>query len=247
MTDLSAVITTLNEEEHITKCVQALQKVTDDIIIVDAFSKDRTKEICEQLPVRFEQREWEGYSKAKNYGNSLARHNLILSLDADEYLDETLIGSINRIKDPQAAYCLKLNTFFCGKWIKHGPFHIRSKVRIFNRQSAHWQESDLVHEGLVFKDKKAKKIRLKGYLLHHAFPTLEYFLFKMNKYSSLHAEEMIKNHPNTGLLSAFFSGLHRFTKEYFFKLGFLDGRYGLVLACYGFFYNFTKNVKTFVR
>jgi len=247
MIDLSAVIITLNEEEHIEKCVEALLKVTDDIIIIDAYSSDRTKEICNQLPVRFEQRSWQGYSQAKNYGNKIARHDLILSLDADEHLSDWLIKSINKIQDPMAAYSLQLNTFFCGKWIKNGPFHIRKKIRIFNRTSAHWHEGDMVHEALVFKKNKIKTIQLEGDLLHHAFPTLEYFIFKMNKYSSLQAQELVKENRRPGLTSAFLSGFHRFIKEYFFKLGFLDGRYGLVLACYGFYYNFTKNVKTFIR
>ena len=108
----------------------------------------------------------------------------------------------------------------------------------FNRNG--WDEKDMVHEGLVITN---GNVSTKGFLLHHAFPTLEYFL---SKYSSLHAEELISKNKSTGFI-AVSSGLHRFVKEYFFKLGIRDGRYGLVLALYGFYYNFTKIAKTFVR
>ena len=91
---ISATIITLNEERNILRCIRSLKDVVDEIIVLDAFSTDQTKAICEAENVRFEQRKWEGYAASKNYLNSLARFDYIFSIDADEALDATLKLSI---------------------------------------------------------------------------------------------------------------------------------------------------------
>ena len=91
---LSVIIITLNEERNIERAINSVQNVADEIIVLDSFSTDKTKEICSRLGVVFVERKWEGYSQSKNYANSLANFEYILSLDADEALSEELEKSI---------------------------------------------------------------------------------------------------------------------------------------------------------
>ncbi|MFH1004748.1 MAG: glycosyltransferase family 2 protein, partial [Bacteroidota bacterium] len=83
MSELSVVIITFNEEKNIARCIDSVKDIADDIVVVDSFSTDKTQEICSQYNLRFVQRKWEDYSRAKNYGNELAQYNYVFSIDAD--------------------------------------------------------------------------------------------------------------------------------------------------------------------
>src|SRR5690554_1995000 len=98
MLKLSAVIITLNEEKNIGKCLHSLQTLTDDIVVVDSGSTDKTEEICKQYNVKFFVRDFDDYSSQKNYGNSFAKYDYILSIDADEVISEKLRSSIEKIE-----------------------------------------------------------------------------------------------------------------------------------------------------
>ena len=93
---ITATIITLNEERNIERCIQSLRSVADEIIVLDSFSTDKTEEICRAADVRFEQRKWGGYSESKNYLNALASHDYILSIDADEALEEELSAAFDQ-------------------------------------------------------------------------------------------------------------------------------------------------------
>ena len=119
---ISAVIITKNEEAHIARCIQSLLPLTNDIIIIDSGSTDNTAGVCQQFPVTFQVKAWQGFSAAKNYGNSLAKYNYILSIDGDEELSKDLQQAIAEVmkRPTHQAYHLPFITHFCGKWIRHG-------------------------------------------------------------------------------------------------------------------------------
>ena len=98
MPKLSVVIITFNEEKNIASCLESIQGIADDVVILDSFSTDNTSGICKQYDVNFIQRVWEGYSATKNYANSQANNDWILSLDADEVLSENLKQSVLQSK-----------------------------------------------------------------------------------------------------------------------------------------------------
>ena len=98
MTPISAVIITFNEERNIKNCIESLIPVMDEIIIIDSFSTDLTKEICLTYPVVYMEKSWQGYSDAKNFGNSMAKHEFIFSIDADERLSEDLQNELILLK-----------------------------------------------------------------------------------------------------------------------------------------------------
>src|SRR3989304_5001040 len=98
MPPLSIVIITKNEERNIGRCLKSVKDIADDIVVVDSFSEDATEEICKSYHVNFIKHQWEGYSATKNFANDQAKHDWILSLDADEALSDELIQSISKIK-----------------------------------------------------------------------------------------------------------------------------------------------------
>lgn len=227
---ISATIITLNEERNIERCILSVQAVADEIIVLDAFSSDRTKQICESLNVRFEQRAWEGYSASKNYLNSLARHEYILSLDADEALDDELKKEILRVKKenkPQL-YAVNRLTNYCGKWIKHSGWYPDVKLRIFPKEGSQW-EGAFVHEELSYPD-HLKVEELKGHLHHYSYYSFEDHRARADKYSALTAKKMHAAGKKASVFKPYLSAVGRFISMYLLKLGFLDGKMGFKIA-----------------
>ena len=152
---ISAVIITFNEEKNIERCLNSLQGVGDEIIIVDSLSTDKTQEICSKYDlVKFYSQEWLGYSSQKNYDNKLASFDTILSIDADEVLSFELKQSILTIKaqydnisNPNIIFSVKRLTNYCGSWIKHCGWYPDTKKRIFNK-SVQWVGD--IHEELLY-------------------------------------------------------------------------------------------------
>jgi len=226
---LSLVLITFNEESNIEKCLKSAVDVVDEIIVVDSFSTDNTKIICQKFNLRFFEREWEGYSKAKNFGNDQAVNEYILSLDADEVLSEDLKKSILKIKEElNCAYSFNRLTNYAGKWIKHCGWYPDRKIRIFSKNKARW-EGDFVHEILVL-DKDLEVKHLKGDLLHYSFKSIEDHKQRSEKYADLHAQSMLKKGVSFSFMKLLFSPLVRFIKDFFIKTGFLDGKVGFTIC-----------------
>ncbi len=227
---ISATIITLNEERNIERCIRSLQGVADEIIVLDSFSKDRTEEICEQFGVRFEKRKWEGYSESKNYLNSLAEYEYILSLDADEALDDQLRAAILAIKETSSPQVYSVNrlTNYCGKWIKHSGWYPDVKVRLFPAKGSSW-DGAVVHEELLFP-KDLKVIQLAGHLEHYSYYSFKGHRERADKYSALTAKKMHQKGKKASLLKPYISALGRFVSMYLIKAGFLDGRMGFKIA-----------------
>lgn len=228
MPQLSVVIITFNEELNIKRCLESVQEIADDIVVVDSFSKDKTEEICRQHNVRFIQRKWEGYSDTKNFANAQAKHDWILSLDADEALSEELKNSIIEIKKGQASGTYKFNrlTNYCGTWIKHCGWYPDTKVRIFDRRNAKWEGK--IHEQLITSG--APAILLKGDCLHYSYYTLDQHYKQSDKFSTLSAQSLFERGKQASLFQLWISPAVKFINDYIFKLGFLDGLAGYTIC-----------------
>ena len=232
MNTLSVVIITLNEERNIKRCLDSVAPVADEIIVVDSFSTDATEIICKAYPnLRFEKHAWEGYVKQKNYANSLAHSDLILSIDADEALSEELTRSIQDIKKKDIegkAYAMNRLMNYCGKWIRHGGWYPDTKVRIFARGRAEWT-GNKVHETLSLAE-PTEIVHLNGDLLHYSFYTVEEHRRQNEKFAMLSAEEMVEAGKKATLAKAYSHGIWKFLRDFIFKGGFLDGRTGFVIS-----------------
>ena len=147
MPTITAAIITLNEERNILRCINSLKDCVEEIVVLDSFSTDRTVAICLENKVRVIQREWLGYSQAKNYLNSQITTELIFSVDADEALTEALINEINQIRlsGKIAFYSVNRITNYCGKWIRHSGWFPDVKVRLSPRLETIW-DGEIVHE-----------------------------------------------------------------------------------------------------
>jgi len=229
MPKISAVIITHNEAQNIAQCLSALKAVTDDILVVDSFSTDQTVALCEENGARVIQRKWEGYAKTKNFANSKAYHDWILSVDADEVLSNELIKSIQQApaKDGMV-YALDRINNFCGQWIKHSGWYPDWKVRLFNRTEVYWVGA-YVHEKLKYPA-NYKVQKLKGKLYHYSYYTLDGHLQRIEKYSQLSAEELHAKGKKAGPIKMYLSPVARFLRTLVLKRGFLDGKNGWILS-----------------
>lgn len=227
MNKISVVIITMNEALHMERCLQSVMPIADEVVVVDSFSTDATEEICAQYNVRFVSHAWEGYAGSKNYADSLATHDLILSIDGDEALSETLTTSIQALKERELAdnevFSMHRLNNYCGHWIKGCGFYPDTKVRIWRKGFAHWKGR--IHEWLVY-EQTPKTTLLKGDLLHYSWATPEDFRKQQFHFAELGAQSYFERGKKTGLLPWLFSPSVNFIRTYFIKGGFLYGKTG---------------------
>jgi len=233
-----------------------------EIIVVDSGSTDRTVEIAKSFGAKVWVEEWKGFAAQKNSAIDKATGDWILSLDADEELDLPLQRALRELLDalerlsalgknaadhslPVAGPAFDIGTDFSGvwiprkneflgRWIRHGGYWPDPKLRLFRRGKGKF-ESRAVHED-VHVEGFVRHIQ-SGALLHHSYPTLSDYIEHMNRYSSLGAEMVVAKANGNGkvLFSAInivLRPLATFVYNYFIRLGFLDGREGLLLHLY---------------
>jgi glycosyltransferase involved in cell wall biosynthesis len=276
---LSVVIITFNEEANIGRTLQSVQPLVADgkgeVIIVDSGSTDRTVEIAKSFGAKVFVEEWKGFAAQKNSAIDKATSNWILSLDADEEVEPSLldeltflfraptptddlnarfkrVGALTYLSTPQTrkrmrsmmkaqgnpdsffaemtGYFVSRKNLFLGRWIRHGGFWPDRKLRLFRRGTAIFEDR-LVHEDIRLT--QGLSGRLRGSLLHRSYPTLSDYIDHMNRYSSLGAEMVVaKGKVGFSFINIVLRPLFTFIYNYFFRLGFLDGREGLLLHLY---------------
>jgi glycosyltransferase involved in cell wall biosynthesis len=223
MPKISAVIITYNEEQFIEKCLESLNGIADEIVVVDSFSTDATEEICKKYNARFIKHPFEGYRDQKNYALHLATNKNILSLDADEALSDRLRESILAIKDKWThdGYRFNRRSNYCGKWIKHSEWYPDKQLRLFYSDHGQWGELNL-HEKFIMSN-GASIGHLKGDLLHWPVTSRQDHIDKMARYSILGAEEYSKAGKKANLFTPYIHLIWGFFRSYVIRLGFLDG------------------------
>ena len=230
MTPISAVIITFNEERNIKNCIESLIPVMDEIIIIDSFSTDLTKEICLTYPVVYMEKSWQGYSDAKNFGNSMAKHEFIFSIDADERLSEDLQNELILLKSQKIKgnYSVNRLTNYCNHWIYYSGWFPDWKTRLFSKEISTWND-EIVHEDLVHSSGIETK-KLKGLLHHYSYYSYKQHKEKADNYSLLTAKKYFTQKKKVAFLSPYLSAISRFISMYLWKRGFLDGYSGLMIA-----------------
>ncbi len=224
MADFSVVIITFNEERNIQRCIADALKVSDDVVVWDSFSSDQTVAIAEEMGARVFQHAWQGYSVSKNAANDQAKYDWVLSLDADECLDETLIQSLLqwKLSLPMPAAFHRL-TNYCGAWIKHCGWYPDTKFRLFNRHEVKWE--GLIHESLQ-SNNPVHPVILEGNCLHYSYYDREGHYAQALKFVTLMAREKVDAEKKTIWLMRWLSPMAKFFNMYFIKLGVLDGLAG---------------------
>ena len=248
---LSVVIITYNEESNIGRALASVQPLVADgkgeIIVVDSGSTDRTVEIAKSCGAKVFVEAWKGYAAQKNSAIDKATGDWILSLDADEELSNDPPPGAAGLSIPeflqvvdrgrgQNDYPADLNGFrfhrrnyFLGRWIRHGGFWPDPKLRLFKRGCGRFEER-AVHESLKVE---GTIHRIGPDIVHRSYPTLADYIDHMNHYSSLGAETAIaEGQRGFSLFKITLRPLATFIYNYFLRLGFLDGREGLLLHLY---------------
>jgi glycosyltransferase involved in cell wall biosynthesis len=230
MSKISAVIITFNEEKYIEQCIRSVAEVADEIVVVDSLSTDKTPEICRTLGARYIEHPFNGYRDQKNFALTQVSFDYVLSLDADEELSPGLEKSILAIKQDLRYDGYKFNRLnsYCGRWIYRANLFPERKIRLFNRKKAHWGGLN-IHETVILDNPGSVKY-LKGDLLHWLYASYEESVEKMNKYSTLLANEYFKQGIKVNAKKLLFNPLWRFFYSYFLRGGFIDGYDGLVVS-----------------
>ena len=227
---ISAVIIAFNEEENIGACIDSLNEVADEIIVVDSFSSDNTEKICAEKKVKFIKHKFEGYIQQKNFALNQAENNYVLSLDADERLSNELKKEILKKKGNLVCDAYQINRLnnFCGKWIKHGVWYPDKKIRLWNKGKGIWGGTN-PHDKVIMDDNTTLEV-LGGNILHYTVRTRVQYQKQMEKFSDIAAQSMKLEGKKSSLLKAYSSGVFAFVRSYIFRLGFLDGSEGYEIA-----------------
>jgi glycosyltransferase involved in cell wall biosynthesis len=247
---LSVAIITKNEEANLPRTLASV-RWADEIVIVDCGSTDRTAEIAREFGAKFFIEEWKGFGAQKNSAIAKCGGDWVLALDADEEVSAELAWEIQALlaASPQhAGYSLPRRNYFLGRWIRRGGFYPDPKLRLFRRGSAQFEER-AVHETMRCSGSTGQ---LSGDLLHHAYPTLDAYIEHMNRYSALGAEQAVVRGKTSRSLPGFLWNVYvvpiaTFKYNYFVRLGFLDGREGLLLHLYHSAYVSWKYAKAWER
>lgn len=243
MIKLSVVIITFNEEKNIGRCLDSVKEIADDIVIVDSFSTDKTKEIAISKGARFIEHKFEGHIEQKNWAITQAANPIVLSLDADEVLSYELKISIIEIKNNWQFDGYEMNrlTNYCGKWIKHGGWYPDKKLRLWDSTKGKWGGVNPHDKYEMIESAKIK--HLKGDLLHYSYYSLEDHIKQVNKFTEIAANMLLNSNKKPNHFKIFFGPLIKFLRDYVFHLGFLDGYYGFVIARISAHANFLKYAK----
>jgi len=237
---LSAVLITRNAADQLAECLASVA-FCDEIVVVDSASEDATAEVARRHGARVIQSVWRGFGPQKQFAVDQARHDWVLCIDADERVSERLRASIlDALPAPDArAYRFARCNRFMGRYLRHGEGYPDWSLRLFDRRHARWSD-DPVHEKVLVDGSAGT---LQGDLLHESAESLEAYLAKQNRYSSLAAEEALACGERATAAHLLLSPLLRFVKFYFIRLGLLDGLPGLVHILAGCAASFAKYAK----
>lgn len=232
---ISIALITLNEEKNLQRTLESVMPLVRDgvseIIVVDSGSTDRTVEIAQTFGARVFTESWKGFAAQKNSAMEKASGDWVLQLDADEPLEPELALEISTAITSRSlhGFWIPRKNFFLGRWIKHGGFYPDPKLRLIRRGAGKFEEYG-AHPTIKVNGPTA---RLKHALIHNAYPTLRGYIDHMNSYSSSGAEVAVaKGHRGFNLLNIVVRPTLTFVYNYIFRLGFLDGREGLLLHLY---------------
>ncbi len=237
---ISVTILTFNAERQLARVLDALHRF-DEVIVLDSHSSDRTSEIAKRYAnVRLYTTSFQGFGAAHNHASSLASHDWILSIDADEVVTEPLVDEIlSTPLDPNWTYAIRFCNFFRNKWIRYSGWYPDLHVRLYNRRHTSFTQ-DAVHERILSSPQTTHL--LQHPILHYSYGSISDFLVKMERYSTLFATQN-RDQRKSSLGKAIWHSVGAFFKTYFIKLGFLDGAEGFLIASYNSHVAFYKYLK----
>lgn len=243
---LSIAIITYNEEKNIRDCIESVNDIADEIIILDSYSVDKTKEIaCEYPKVKFSEQKFKGHIEQKNNAIDLCSGQWVLALDGDERASIELKNEIQSIlnSNPEniVGYKISRLTFHMGRFIRRCGWYPLYRYRFFKKGFGKWTGEN-PHDFIEINGKGGK---LKGDIIHYSFKDLSHQVDTINKFSSIVSFTRYNKKTNFYILKSLFKPLFKFIEIYFYKLGFLDGYPGFVIAVSSSYSTFLKFAKIY--
>lgn len=238
---MSVTVITHNEAHNIEACLRAVS-FADQVVVLDSGSTDDTVQIARSLGAEVSVTpDWKGFGIQKNRALALATSDWVLSIDADERVTPELqVEILACLKAPAfGVYSFPRLSSYCGQYMRHSGWYPDRVTRLFRRNEARFSD-DLVHEKIIAQGPEGQ---LQSHLLHESFRNFEAVLDKANRYSSAGAQSLLARGKTSSVGKAVGHGLWAFIRTYFLRLGFLDGKMGLVLAvsnAEGTYYRYLK-------
>ena len=241
--NISVYIIAFNEAEKISDCINSVLWA-DEIIVADSHSTDGTTEIAEKLGARVVHIPFNGYGDLRNQAIAKCKGDWIFSLDSDERCTTEVRDEIlSLIKDaPLDIYRMPRKNFFMGRWIKHSGWYPNYRQPQLFRNGKMSYTTELVHEGYISHSNKEIGV-IKNIIWQFPFKNTEEVIHKTNRYSTLGAAKLQDRGKTGSVFKAFLHGFWSFIKHYIFKLGFLDGGPGFVIAFGNFEGTFYRYIK----
>lgn len=242
MEKISVTIIVLNEERNIRECLESL-RWADEVIVSDSGSTDATVEICRGYGAKVYNDEWLGFGRQKNLCASRAANVWILNIDADERVTPELKEEIDRAvaKGDCPGWYIPRRNYFGAKWIRRCGWYPDYTLRLYRKDAGRFLERG-VHES-VKMDAPVEKGYLKNPLIHKTYRDVSDYLVRMERYSTLAAQEMMKEGKTAGVLDICLRPPFTFFKMFVLKLGFLDGVAGIALSILYASYTLAKYAK----
>lgn len=242
MPALSVTVITLNEAMNIDACLAAVDWV-DDVVVVDSGSTDGTIERAKARGARVIHHDWPGsYAAQKNFAAGQARHDWILSLDADERVTPALAAEIKALLSAEptsAGYRIPRLTWHLGRWIRTTDWYPDYQLRLYDRRRATWPPR-LVHESVTAEGHVGY---LKSDLEHYAYRDISHHHAAMDRYTTLAARQMFEQGRRAGFFDLAVHPPAAFARNYLLKRGFTDGIPGFVISAMNAYYVFLKFAK----
>ncbi len=238
-TPISVAIITFNEEKNIERCIKSVKPIADEIVVLDSFSNDRTKEICVKNQVNFIEHAFDGHIQQKNRVLTLTKYDHVLSLDADEALSEKALKQVQEIKEnwKYDGYVFPRMTNYCGRWIKHSGWYPDKKLRLFDKTKGAWGGNN-PHDKYELHSGETKL--LKGDILHYSFYTVQQHLDQIDKFSRIGAKALFEHGKKYSILKQYSSAFAKFVNNYIIRMGFLDGKEGWLISKYSSYEKYLK-------
>lgn len=238
---ISAAIITRNAvAQGLERCLASLSGL-DEVVVLDQDSDDGTAALCERFGARVFRGEWHGFGRTKAAAVARTRNRWVLSIDADEELTPELRAAILALGDdpPCAAYAVNRLSRFLGRWIRHCGWHPEWVVRLFDKERARFDDRP-VHESIAVDGRVG---RLPGLLCHYTYDTVEQYVAKLNRYTTLAAEEAAAAGRRSSLPAAVARSQAAFWRMWLLQSGWRDGWHGLALCLCSSFYVLAKYLK----
>jgi glycosyltransferase involved in cell wall biosynthesis len=236
---VTATVITLNEAANLPGALQSLAWV-DELVVIDSGSTDDTVAIARRHGARVETRAWEGYSAQKNYAASIAAHDWILSVDADERVPQALAHEIRGLLDAgpdRGGYRVPRVTWYLGRWIRGTDWYPDYQLRLYDRRAGQWN-GRRVHESVTLGGGPAG--RLTHDLQHFAYRDISQHLATIDRYTALAAEQWLAEGRRVSMAGLVVHPAATFLRNYILRLGFTQGTPGLIVSILNSYYVFLK-------